>query len=145
MVCYVIWLTVNFLVRLCFSNAEDIDPGDRHDFSDSYGMQGGLGISGTEGTFRAAAEATLHALRCSSTAQSEMLLSHCQEAGLIWSAAHHESALAKVLKAIRMACALTEHMLAASSEVRSVAVYLLVHWHVMGDTQIPKSVHLRST
>ena len=64
-------------------------------------MQGALGISGTEGTFRAAAEATLHALRCSSTAQSEMLLSHCQEASLIWSAAHHESALAKVLKAIR--------------------------------------------
>ena len=66
-------------------------------------MQGALGISGTEGTFRAAAEATLHALRCSSTAQSEMLLSHCQEASLIWSAAHHESALAKVLKSIRYA------------------------------------------
>ena len=76
---------------------------NKHDFSQFYGMQGALGISGTEGTFRAAAEATLHALRCSSTAQSELLLSHCEDASLIWSAAHHESALAKVLKSIRTA------------------------------------------
>ena len=59
-------------------------------------MQSALGVTGIEGTFRAAMEATLHALRCSSTAQSELLASHCQEASLIWNAAHHVSALAKV-------------------------------------------------
>ncbi len=60
-------------------------------------MQSALGIMGTEGSFRAAMEATLHALRCSSTAQNELLASHCQEASLIWNAAHHESALAKAM------------------------------------------------
>jgi len=59
-------------------------------------MQSALGIMGTEGTFRAAAEGTLHAMRSSSTAQSELLLSHCQEASLVWNAGHHESALSKV-------------------------------------------------
>ena len=105
-------------------------------------MQGALGISGTEGTFRAAAEATLHALRCSSTAQSEMLLSHCQEASLIWSSAHHESALAKVLDSIRTASFLAYYLLAAYLVVRPVAVYLLIHWPVLDDMHIPKSVLL---
>ena len=58
--------------------------------------QTALGITGTEGAFRAAAEGTLHALRSSSTAQSELLRSHCQEAGLVWNASHHESTLSKV-------------------------------------------------
>ena len=59
-------------------------------------MQTALGITGTEGAFRAAAEGTLHAMRSSSTAQSELLRSHCQEASLVWNAGHHESALSKV-------------------------------------------------
>ena len=59
-------------------------------------MQAALGITGTEGAFRAAAEGTLHAMRSSSTAQSALLASHCQEASLVWNAGHHESALSKV-------------------------------------------------
>ena len=73
------------------------------------GLQGALGVSGTEGVFRAAAEATLHALRCSSAAQSELLSSHCQEASLIWNAGHHQSALAKVLFETSSVCQPTRH------------------------------------
>ena len=60
-------------------------------------MQAALGIAGTEGAFRAAAEGTVHALRSSGTAQSELLRSHCQEPSLLWNAGHHNSALSKVL------------------------------------------------
>ena len=59
-------------------------------------VQAALGITGIGGAFRAAAEGTLHAMRNSSTAQCELLASHCQEASLVWNAGHHESTLSKV-------------------------------------------------
>ena len=70
-------------------------------------MQAALGITGTEGAFRAAAEGTLHAMRSSSTAQSELLASHCQEASLVWNAGHHESALSKVCHTSVLTCPVT--------------------------------------